>query len=183
MALKTLKLEKRKEITGNTESRLLAEVDSFDHLIEKLSNGEESITSLQQGLSILSKVSDLKNNIGNAISSRLSQLIATRIKSTEIEDFESAILHLQVIYNKLLADEITLTSIVLGPDVPVQTRNELNLWKSDRHRGISTREEAVNSLNADGDWLIFYSIDDQNHFFLQKVKEKIVEVKFHPIAF
>ncbi len=164
------------------ESKLLSEISSFEHLVVKLSNGEEAITSLHQGLAILNKAADLKANLGNDISNKLSHFIDSRMLNSDIMDGEKALLHLQQLYNQLLADEILLTSIVLGPDVRVQTLNELTLWQSDKHTGISTRKESEASVKEQGTWLIFFSVKDQRNVFLQMLKGKIAEVNLNSHA-
>lgn len=173
-------LYKREKVADNKESKLMREIAPIERLMEKISNGEETVTSLHQGLSILSKVSDLKNIVGDAIAIKLYQLVDMHIQNTNIQELEAEVLQLQTIYNKLLADEISLCSLVLGPEVRVQTPNELKLWESDRHRGVCTRNEAIGALEGGGDWLIFYSTDNQSHIFLQKLKDKIIEVNLHP---
>lgn len=73
---------------------------------------------------------------------------------------------------KLRELEKEITEKTFG-SIPIQSIDQLNLWKIGNHVGIMDEKEAASLLYTNGDWNIYYSLEKGNHIFQQKINGKV----------
>lgn len=61
-------------------------------------------------------------------------------------------------------------------NIPIQSHDQLQLWKRNEHVGIMTDKKAASLLNKDGDWNICYSYQ-RGHIFQQLINGKINRIE------